>query len=156
LLKGALLGNWGTFSARNPQRGHFIRYVSTTTVVEYSKHGRSRTSRSLISWILLAGSADRTRSKSIEAPLSSASPTASAFSPPHRFPSHTPGIRAIPGLLSSLAPSCPQTSARVKPVDFLLRAGFLNDFLAGMHAMIAQFGQYCRVSLSRQDRIYNR
>jgi hypothetical protein len=55
LLKGALLGNWGTFSARNPQRGHFIRYVSTTTVVEYSKHGRSRTSRSLISWILLAG-----------------------------------------------------------------------------------------------------
>jgi len=25
-----------------------------------------------------------------------------------------------------------------------------------MHAMIAQFGQYCRVSLSRQDRIYNR
>ena len=55
LLKGALLGNWATFSARNPQRGHFIRYVSTTTVVEYSKQGRSRTSRSLISWILLAG-----------------------------------------------------------------------------------------------------
>ncbi len=54
LLKGALLGNWGTFSARNPQRGHFIRYVSTTTVVEYSKQGRSRTSRSHISWILLA------------------------------------------------------------------------------------------------------
>jgi len=55
LLKGALLGNWATFSARNPQRGHFIRYVSTTTVVEYSTHGRSRTSRSLISWIWLAG-----------------------------------------------------------------------------------------------------
>src|SRR5277367_3114855 len=54
-LKGALLGNWATFSARNPQRGHFIRYVSTTIVVEYSKHGRSRTSRSLISWIRLAG-----------------------------------------------------------------------------------------------------
>src|SRR5580658_864671 len=51
LLYGALLGNWATFSARNPQRGHFIRYVSTTTVVEYSKQGRSRTSRWHTSWI---------------------------------------------------------------------------------------------------------
>ena len=54
LLNGALLGTWATFSARNPQRGHFIRYVSTAMVVEYSKQGRSRTSRSQISWILLA------------------------------------------------------------------------------------------------------
>src|ERR1700676_601296 len=54
LLNGALLGNCATFSARNPQRGHFTRYVSTTTVVEYSKHGRSRTSRSQTSWTRLA------------------------------------------------------------------------------------------------------
>src|ERR1700729_1110785 len=55
LLNGALLGNCATFSARKPHRGHFTRYVSTTTIVEYSKQGRSRTSRSQISWILLAG-----------------------------------------------------------------------------------------------------
>jgi hypothetical protein len=45
LLYGALLGNCATFSARKPQRGHFTRYISTTTVVMYSKQGRSRTSR---------------------------------------------------------------------------------------------------------------
>ena len=46
LLNGALLGNCGTFSAFTPQSGHRRRYNSTDTVVRYSKHGRSRTSRS--------------------------------------------------------------------------------------------------------------
>src|SRR5438270_13794190 len=55
LLQGALLGSCATLSARIPQRGHFTRYVSTTTVVTYSKQGRSRTSRSQTSWILPAG-----------------------------------------------------------------------------------------------------
>jgi len=53
LLNGALLGNCATFSAFTPQSGHRIRYNSTTTVVRYSKHGRSRTSRSYTSAISL-------------------------------------------------------------------------------------------------------
>ena len=51
LLNGALLGSCGTFSAFNPQSGHFKRYSSITTVVRYSKQGRSRTSRSYTSAI---------------------------------------------------------------------------------------------------------
>src|SRR6266567_4047645 len=46
LLNGALEGNRGTFSVFTPQSGQRTRYSSTTTVVRYSKHGRSRTSRS--------------------------------------------------------------------------------------------------------------
>ena len=46
LLKGALPGNCGTFSAFTPQRGQRSRYSSIVTVVRYSKQGRSRTSRS--------------------------------------------------------------------------------------------------------------
>ena len=46
LLKGAFDGRSGTLSVRTPQSGHRTRYSSTTTVVRYSKHGRSRTSRS--------------------------------------------------------------------------------------------------------------
>ena len=45
LLNGALLGNCGTFSIYAAVRA-LTRYTSTTTVVRYSKHGRSRTSRS--------------------------------------------------------------------------------------------------------------
>src|SRR6266571_8175170 len=44
LLNGALLGNCSTFSALRPQSGHLNRYSSITTLVRYSKHGRSRTS----------------------------------------------------------------------------------------------------------------
>src|SRR6516164_2839525 len=55
LLWAALLGSCPTLSARIPQRGHFTRYLSTTTVVVYSKQGRSRTSRSQTSWIVAAG-----------------------------------------------------------------------------------------------------
>ena len=46
LLNGALLGNCGTFSALIPQSGQRTRESSITTVVRYSDHGRSRTSRS--------------------------------------------------------------------------------------------------------------
>ncbi len=46
LLNGALLGNCATFSVLIPQSGQRKRYNSTTTVVRYSKHGKSRTSRS--------------------------------------------------------------------------------------------------------------
>ena len=46
LLNGALLGNCSIFSALIPQSGQRTRYNSITTVVRYSKHGRSRTSRS--------------------------------------------------------------------------------------------------------------
>lgn len=46
LLKGALLGNCGTFSALIPHFGQCTRYNSITTVIEDSKHGRSCTSRS--------------------------------------------------------------------------------------------------------------
>src|SRR5580693_7361913 len=51
LLNGALLGNCSTFSALIPQSRQRKRYNSTTIVVRYSKHDRSRTSRSLISAI---------------------------------------------------------------------------------------------------------
>src|SRR6516165_331114 len=54
LLKGALLGNCGTFSVFTPQSGHCTRYSSTTTVVRNSDHGRSRTSRSYVSYTLLS------------------------------------------------------------------------------------------------------
>jgi hypothetical protein len=47
LLNGALLGNLGTFSTFAPHCGQHTRYTSMTTVVRYSPHGRSRTSRSL-------------------------------------------------------------------------------------------------------------
>jgi hypothetical protein len=43
LLNGALLGNCSIFSALIPQFGQRTRYNSITTVVPYSKHGRSRT-----------------------------------------------------------------------------------------------------------------
>src|ERR1035437_4424235 len=52
LLYGDLLGNCGTFSAFTPHAGQSTRYSSTTTVVCYSKHGRSRISRSYTSCIL--------------------------------------------------------------------------------------------------------
>ena len=45
LLNRALLGN-GTFSAFTPHPGQRTRYHSITTVVRYSDHARSRTSRS--------------------------------------------------------------------------------------------------------------
>ena len=50
-----LAGNCSTFSIFKPQLGHRTRYSSMTTVVRYSKHARSRTSRSVTS----AGSAIR-------------------------------------------------------------------------------------------------
>src|SRR5713101_5143872 len=53
LEKGALLGNWSTFSIFKPQSGQRTRYNSITTVVRNSPQGRSRTSRSVVS----AGSA---------------------------------------------------------------------------------------------------
>ena len=53
LLNDALLGNSSTFSIFSPQSGQGTRYSSITTVVRYSKQGRSRTSRSVTS----AGSA---------------------------------------------------------------------------------------------------
>ncbi len=53
LEKGALLGNWSTFSIFKPQSGQRTRYSSITTVVRNFKQGRSRTSRSVTS----AGSA---------------------------------------------------------------------------------------------------
>ncbi len=49
LLNGALLGSWGTFSTRTPHCGQHTRYSSMITVVRYSPHGKSRTSRSLAS-----------------------------------------------------------------------------------------------------------
>src|SRR5215470_16074576 len=53
-LKGALLGNCGTFSVFTPQSGQRTRYSSTTTVVRNSDHGRSRTSRSYVSYTWLS------------------------------------------------------------------------------------------------------
>ena len=53
LLKGALLGSCATFSVFTPQSGQRTRYSSITTVVRYSKHGRSRISRSQTSAISL-------------------------------------------------------------------------------------------------------
>src|ERR1019366_6059115 len=47
LLKGALLGSCGTFSTLPPHCGQHTRYTSMITVVRYSPHGKSRTSRSL-------------------------------------------------------------------------------------------------------------
>ena len=47
LLNGALLGNWGTSSTFAAHGGQHTRYTPMTTVVRYSPHGRSRTSRSL-------------------------------------------------------------------------------------------------------------
>src|SRR6185437_15140406 len=49
LEKGALLGSWSTFSILRPQSGQRNRYSSITTVVRNSPHGRSRTSRSVVS-----------------------------------------------------------------------------------------------------------
>ncbi len=49
LLKGALLGNCGTFSTLRPQSGQHTRYTSTKTVVPNSMQGRSRTARALVS-----------------------------------------------------------------------------------------------------------
>ena len=49
LEKGALQGNWSTFSIRKPQLGQRSRYNSITTVVRNSPHGKSRTSRSVVS-----------------------------------------------------------------------------------------------------------
>src|ERR1035441_9907340 len=46
LLNGALLGSCSTFSRLIPQSGQRTRYSSITTVVRYSKQGRSHTSRS--------------------------------------------------------------------------------------------------------------
>src|SRR6516165_9099954 len=54
LLKGALLGNCGTFSVFTPQSGQRTRYSSITTVVRNSKQGRSRTSRSYVSYTSLS------------------------------------------------------------------------------------------------------
>ena len=51
LLNGALLGSCSTFSAFTPHCGHRTRYSSSTTVVWYSKHAKSRTSRSYTSQI---------------------------------------------------------------------------------------------------------
>src|SRR3982075_1358933 len=51
LENGALLGSCATLSIFGPQVGQRTRYNSTTTVALYSDHGRSRTSRSVTSWI---------------------------------------------------------------------------------------------------------
>src|ERR1019366_6770960 len=51
LENGALLGNCATFSIFGPQSGHRTRYNSITTVALYSDQGRSRTSRSVLSWL---------------------------------------------------------------------------------------------------------
>src|ERR1019366_4947979 len=53
LLNGALLGSCSTFSAFTAHCGHRTRYSSSTTVVWYSKHAKSRTSRSYTSQISL-------------------------------------------------------------------------------------------------------
>ncbi|HLK68950.1 MAG TPA: hypothetical protein VKU19_36210 [Bryobacteraceae bacterium] len=48
-LKGALLGNSGTFSIFTPHAEHFTRYTSMCTVVWNWLQGRSRTARSRLS-----------------------------------------------------------------------------------------------------------
>jgi hypothetical protein len=49
LVYRALLGSCGICSVFTPQFGQRSRYSSTITILMYSKHGRSRTVRSITS-----------------------------------------------------------------------------------------------------------
>src|SRR6267154_1597780 len=143
LEKGALLGSWSTFSIFKPQSGHRTRYSSITTVVRNSPHGRSRTSRSVVS----AGSAIlRPQPEQISRRFPRFRLTHNfnvlAFSSISCWKTVYPGQPRI--LLQSLRLNPPvyrnirfyETHACLTPVRFLLRAVFFSSLFQGRDAGI--------------------